>query len=224
MSWRSILKVDNFIYDDREDAPAGFYNPETDEVTLNLGQMNNLSEDAMIDRITNIAFHEYSHKAVHNSIRPLYRKLTKAYVDAIPEYIFSIETDMDRLKNIVKSIGQVIAMDESFAYASQYNMDENQNINVDASTITSLMNTFTEISKQILTIARMQEPELVDDIIHNINFVGNEIKKETVKVSVEMENLVRQFLAQNPTNPEKRKELLDSVEKNIKRLNKFLKG
>ena len=209
MDWRDILKVDRFIFDNTKNAPSGYYNPREDEVTLNLSAFSG-DDSKIIDDISTVAFHEYAHKAVHPEVKPIYDRLSQAYIDSIVAVLFG-EQPMRVLGEAVDAFGEIMALDEAFAYASQYNVNENTQINIDASVIFSLKKAYTDIATSIIEDVRRQAPEILPDMIQNAKNTDDYIHRRIVPLAVKIENITRRFLAQNPTDPAKRKELLDTA-------------
>jgi hypothetical protein len=222
MDWKDILKVDRFIFDPNQEA-SGYYNPKDDEVVINLSSFGGMDEDEIVETLGLVALHEYAHKAVNDEIKPLYDELGRQYLDALVGVLIEGQP-LGNLTDVLHQIAEVMALDEAFAYSSQYNIYEGSGIQVDRSVLAGLGSQFDSLANDIAQAITREQPHRLNDFKAHAQKVYTYFVKETVKVTLMVEQKVREFLSKNLSDPENKERLEQVFGRKIDALRRLIEG
>ena len=222
MDWKDILKVDRFIFDPNQPA-SGYYNTQSDEVVINLSQFNDLDEDEIIENLGLVALHEYAHKAVNEELKPLYEELSRQYIDTLVGVLIEGEPLSD-LTDILHQFAEVQAMDEAFAYSSQYNVYEGSGVQIDRSVLAGLSSQFNALANDIAQAVAREQPYRLEEFKAHAQRVFAYFTKETVKVALMVEQKAREFLSKNLNDPQNKERMEGVFARKLDALRRLIEG
>lgn len=102
MSWFSVLKDGDFIFDTDNQNRAGFYDPNIKESFVNLSAdaLKNFhdNEDKLIDKIVSFMSHENAHQAFDKQAEQEMEKHSRKLVDLMSDsYVYHLQDQMRRI-------------------------------------------------------------------------------------------------------------------------------
>jgi len=195
VSWKDILKVDEFFFLPDQPKDKGAYNPHTDKVQVNLSGFNLGDEDKIIEELVSTITHEYSHKAVHPEVKQLYEQLEKEMIKAIIQYTNDFADDKEQLKTLTvpaMKIAKLIAYEEAFTYSTAMRHQKTPSVNV----IGSAMSYTLRIIEKILDVLLDMVPDALEEDIKAMksNIMGD-IEGTIMKPLNDIEMEVRRFIS-----------------------------
>jgi len=195
VSWKDILKVDEFFFLPDQPKDKGAYNPDTDKVQVNLSGFNLGDEDKIIEELVSTITHEYSHKAVHPEVKQLHEQLEKEMAKAIIQYTNDFADDKEQLKTLTvpaMKIAKLIAYEEAFTYSTAMRHQKTPNVNV----IGSAMSYTLRIIEKILDVLLDMVPDALEEDIKAMksNIMGD-IEGTIMKPLNDIEMQVRRFIS-----------------------------
>ena len=195
MSWKDILKVDEFFFLPDQPKDKGAYNPDTDKVQLNLSGFNLGDEDKIIEELVSTITHEYSHKAAHPEVKELHKQLEEEMSKAIIRYANDFANNEEQIKTLTVpalKIAKLIAYEEAFTYSTAMRHQKTPKVNV----IGSAMNYTLTIIEKILDILLDMLPDSLEEDIKAMksNIMGN-IEGTLMKPLNDIEMEVRRFIS-----------------------------
>ena len=216
MSWKDILKVDEFFFLPEQRYEKGAYNPETDKVQVNLAGLNLDNEDKIVEELVSTITHEYSHKAVHPEVKPLHDKLKNEMSKGIVNYFFDFVEKKEELKTLTVpaiKIAKLIAYEEAFTYSTAMRHQKTPNVNVIGSameyTLTTIKNILDNLLKAFSEEKGLQylPNETVEEFEEMIPLIMGNIEGTLMKPLNDIEMEVRRFISKG--NKLTRKEHMD---------------
>lgn len=152
LSWKEILKVDNVVFEPNNPSTA-WYDPEKDEITLNLSSVNVDGEDDefVIMNLEQIAVHENAHRAVKYVLGDAFQKL----VDRLGETVVNAlngetEESGGELHDLLDAIIKMLSMDEAYAYATGGTVQRKPQVNIMESVHGALMEPLRLLNESII--------------------------------------------------------------------------
>lgn len=214
LSWKEILKVDNVVFEPETEATA-WYDPQKDEITLNLSKLGIEGEDEefIVMNIEQIAIHENAHRAVRYVMGDAFQKL----VDKIGQAIVDIfneerETAGTELFELMDSIVKIISMDEAYAYSTGATVMQQPDINIMESVVGALMDgaidkIFRGMEKDISEFFKDKSPLALTVQLQRLKRLYDTIRKHLLTESAKAEGAVLDFVSDmnNLTEEEKDK-------------------
>tara|TARA_R110002012_G_scaffold302132_3_gene502876 strand:+ start:727 stop:1395 length:669 start_codon:yes stop_codon:yes gene_type:complete len=202
MSWKDILKVDEFFFLPEQRYEKGAYNPDTDKVQVNLSGFNLGDEDKIIEELVSTITHEYSHKAVHPQILPLYEKLEDEMSRGLIHYFFDFVEKKEELKTLTVpalKIAKLIAYEEAFTYSTAMRHQKRPNVNVIGSAMNYTLTLIDKLIDSLLDAISKEFKEMKSNIIEEFkemksNIMGN-IEGTIMKPLNDIEMEVRRFIS-----------------------------
>ncbi len=214
LNWRDILKVDNVVFDPKRKATA-WYDPQKDEITLNLSRLGIEGEDeeSIVMNIEQIATHENAHRAVRYVMGDAFKKL----VDKIGQAIVDVfnqerETAGTELFELMDSIVKILSMDEAYAYSTGATVRQQPEINIMESVVGTLMDDaidkiFRGMEKDISEFFKDKSPLALMVQLQRLKGLYDTIRKHLLTESARAEAAVLDFVSDmnNLTEEEKDK-------------------
>lgn len=128
------------MFNPKKDA-AAWYDPDTDEITLNLSKVgiDSDEDEFLVVNLAGIITHEYAHKAVKHTLD----KSTTYYFDKLGSAVANIingkEGSEEELHRIVDGMVKMISMDEAYAYSTGATIQRQPKVNVVESVSAALL-------------------------------------------------------------------------------------
>jgi len=210
LSWKDILKVDEFFFLPEQPKDKGAYSPETDKVQVNLAGFNLGNEDKIIEELVSTITHEYSHKAAHPEVKPLHDKLKNEMSRGIVNYFFDFVEKKEELKTLTVpaiKIAKLIAYEEAFTYSTAMRHQKKPNVNVIGSAMEYTLETIKRLFDNLLKAFEEEGNEIVEEFEEMISSIMGNIEGTIMKPLNDIEMEVRRFISKG--NKLTRKEHMD---------------
>ena len=225
MNWKDILKVDNVIFDPKQNASA-FYDPGTKEITLNLGNFpykEGDSEEKVFADLDLIVTHEAAHKAVDSVLEEKMNSFVSDLGNHIVDTLNRKEGSTNRLIDTGMRMMEMIAVDEAYAYATGATTQKKPKIAVMESTVDSFLSAVHDILDQIAEQIKSHRQEYGEELTKNslkiLSAIARDLQEKTLAGSAIIEQSVSEFVSRmNNMSDEEKYEYTTRTAKKIKRV------
>jgi len=224
MNWKDILKVDNVIFDPKENASA-FYDPSTKEITLNLAKFpyKGDSEEKIIADLDLIVTHEAAHKAVDSVLE----ERMESFVNELGQHIVDVlnrkEGSQTKMIDTGMRMMEMIAVDEAYAYSTGATTQRKPKIAIMESTADSFLGAMNDILGQIAEQIKSHRQEYGEEITKNslkiLTAIARDFQDKTLAGSAIIEQSVSEFVSRmNNMSDEEKYEYTTRTAQKIKRV------